>query len=366
MKQSEIQIFSNGEIKEELAALPRYFERYDTMGGINNRHLPKFEQKFSKLTGRTATSVNGCTNGIYLALKRLNLQGDPVLVPPVTFFGVGSSIVKAGGIPIYTRTTKDGLMDVGSCIDALDTKFFGKKPIAVIPCHINSRYNDPTRLNGMLEIIEDAASAFGTLTAAGKCVVGSTNNVSVISFSYGKPLTAGEGGMIFSDEKTSRWVKGHRYCGLENMDGMYGYGVFNVTDPDLKFPYQAVSAMLILEKLKRFDEQLARRREIALYYETTFGKHNGVSLYANGNQLTFMLMTDKRDAVQSYLSEAGIKSYYNHRPMYKLDAFAHYPGVDGYIASTEHYFNRVLHIPCRHDLTDIEVQYIAEKVKQVL
>lgn len=365
LKQSEIQIFSNGEIKEELAALPRYFERYDTMGGINNRHLPKFEEKFSRITKRTATSINGCTNGIYLALKRLNLNGDPVLVPPVTFFGVGSSIVKAGGIPVYTRTTPEGLMDVESCLEVVDKKFFGKKPKAVIPCHINSRFNDPRKLNGVIEIVEDAASAFGTTTPEGECIVASTPNISIISFSYGKPLTAGEGGMIFSDEEVSRWIKGHRYCGLENMDGMYGYGVFNVTDPDLKFPYQAVSAMLIMEKLKRFDQQLKRRREIATYYQERFGYLNEIQLYENGNQLTFMIMNTQRDRIQNYLTEKGIKSYLNHRPMYKLDAFAHYPGVASFVETTEHYFNRVLHIPCRHDLSDSDVEYIADSMRDI-
>lgn len=362
----EIQIFSNGEIKEELAALPRYFERFDTMGGINNRHLPKFEEKFSRLTGRTATAVNGCTNGIYLALKRLNLQGDPVLVPPVTFFGVGASILKAGGVPVYTRTTEDGLMDTDSCVQALDQRFFGKKPKAVIPCHINSRFNDYRKLNGLIEVVEDAASAFGTKTPEGECSIASTKNVSIISFSYGKPLTAGEGGMIFSDADTSRWIKGHRYCGLENMDGMYGYGVFNVIEPDLKFPYQAVSAMLILEKLKRFDSQLARRREIALFYQQELGSKNEVEFYGNGNQLTYMLLTRNREKVQACLNEAGIKSYYNHRPMYKLDAFKDYPGVDGFMDTTENYFSRVLHIPCRHDLSDTQVEYIAETVKGTL
>jgi len=366
LKQLEIQIFSNGEIKEELAALPRYFERYDTMGGINNRHLPKFELKFTKLTGRTATVINSCTNGIYLALKKLNLNGDPVLVPPVTFFGVGASILKAGGIPIYTRTTRDGLMDVDSCLEMLDQRFMGKKPKAVIPCHINSRYNDPSALNGKISIIEDAASAYGTLTPSGQCIVGSTNNISIISFSYGKPLTAGEGGMVFSDDDTSRWIKGHRYCGLENMDGMYGYGVFNVVDPDLKFPYQAVSAMLILEKLKRFEEQLARRRAIASFYNQQVGHLNDAVLYEQGNQLTYMILSTKRDNIQKHLNDAGIKSYFNHRPMYYLDAFKHYPGAESFIASTEAYFSDVLHIPCRHDLSDAEVEYITDKVKEAL
>jgi hypothetical protein len=71
------------------------------------------------------------------------------------------AIIKAGGIPIYSRSDKHGLMDVDSVLEILDTKFYGKKPKAVIPCHINSRHNDVERLQGLIDIIEDAAPAYG-------------------------------------------------------------------------------------------------------------------------------------------------------------------------------------------------------------
>ena len=229
-----IELYSLGDIKQELTVLPKYFERLDTMGGVNNRHIPKLEQKFTHLAGRTATSINSCTNGVYLALKRLNLQNDPVFVPPITFFGIGSSIIRAGGIPVFTRTDKHGLMDVDSLVDHLDHSWPGKAKVAVA-CHINSRYNDIRPLQGQIDLIEDAAPSFGTKDPDGKCLIANSTNVSIISFSYGKPLTAGEGGMMFSDQDTAKWIRGHRYCGLENLDGQYGYGIFNVRDPDLSF-----------------------------------------------------------------------------------------------------------------------------------
>lgn len=364
-----IEIYSIGDIKEELAALPKYFERLDTMGGVNNRHIPKLEDKFSKLTKRSATLVNSCTNGVYLALKQLNLNDTPVIVPPITFFGIGSSIIKAGGIPVYSRTDKHGLMDVDSVLEILDTKFFGKKPAAVVPCHINSRHNDVERLQGLIDLIEDAAPAYGVKDKNGNCIVSNSKNVSIVSFSYGKPLTAGEGGVIISNAETSQWIKGHRYCGLENLDGLYGYGVFNVSEPDLKFPFHALGAMLISEKLRKVESQLARRTEIATYYQQAFGERNIADFYANGNHVTYMILatdTEHRNMIQQTLTDSGIRSYYNHRPMYMLDAFKDYPGATGYKETTEAYFNRVLHIPSRNDLTDTEVELIAETVKKVL
>jgi len=185
-----IQIYSLGEIKQELGTMSKYFERLDTLGGVNNRHIPKLEEKFSTMTNRVATSINSCTNGIYLALKSLNLNNDPVFVPPVTFFGVGATIIKAGGIPVFTRTDKHGLMDVDSVADYLDHKWPNKAK-AVIPCHINSRHNDVSQIQNKINIIEDSAPSFGTQDKHGNCIVSSSSNISIISFSYGKPLVTG-------------------------------------------------------------------------------------------------------------------------------------------------------------------------------
>lgn len=363
-----IQLYSLGNIKEELAVLPKYFERLDTLGGVNNRHIPKLEQKFSELTDRTATSVNSCTNGVYLALKKFNLKNTPVFVPPVTFFGIGSSIVKAGGIPVFTKTDKHGLMDVKSVAEYLDHAWPDKASVA-IPCHINSRYNDITAIQDQIGIVEDAAPSFGTQDRDNKCIVSHSKNISIISFSYGKPLTAGEGGIIFSDSETSKWIKGHRYCGLDNLDGMYGYGVFNVHEPDLKFPFHALGGMLIWEKLKTFKESLSKRRLIAEYYEQNFGSKHDAEFYAQGNQVTYMLLCkdiNQRNQVQTLLEANNIKTYYNHRPMFLLDAFKNCQGIPGYKESAMQYFDRVLHIPCRHDLTDSEVEHIMQTTRKAL
>ena len=122
-----IELFSLGNIKEELTLLPKYFKSDDTLGGANNRHIPHLEKKFSERSRRVATSVNSCTNGIYLALRKLNLDQDPVLIPPIIFFGIGASVIKAGGIPVLSSVDANGIMCEKSVERALNSKFFGKK-----------------------------------------------------------------------------------------------------------------------------------------------------------------------------------------------------------------------------------------------
>lgn len=358
-----IELFSLGDIKTELQQLSRVVNVDDTLGGVNNRHIPHMEKKFSHLTGRDAAAVNSCTNGLYLSLRRLNLNQDPVLLPPIVFFGVAGAVQRAGGIPILSRTDKDGLMDLGRMDEILSKEFDGKKIKAVIPAHINGRYVDVDAIEKSVTIIEDSAPAFGVTKKNGRCLISDTNNVSVISFSFAKPLTAGEGGVIFSDPEMGKWIRSHRYCGLDDLVGRYGIGNFDVHDPELKFPFHALGANLISIKLKSFEKNLERRRRIAGFYnEYLADKHDAV-FYPGGNHLTYMISTLRRKKVEKALEEAGVGFYYNHRPVYRFSAFKNLPQLDDtVVSSTDAYFNRVLHIPAREDLSDAEV----EKIKTVV
>lgn len=355
-----IQIYSIGDIKKDLANVARLFESSDTLGGINSRHIKNLEEKFLHKCKRHSVFVNSCTNGIYLALKKLNLSGRFVIMPPITFFGIASAIIKAGGIPLYSRVDRYGLMDVSSILE-LTEKY---SVAAIIPSHINNRYVDVSMLNDF-NVIEDAAPAFGIKRLDGSCVVSDTVHTSVISFSYGKPLTAGEGGMIFTNSD-AEWYRGQRYCGLDNLDGQYGYGSFNVTEPELKFSNTSLSAALVSNKLRSLEANLEKAKNIAKYYHSEFGDMQENDLYINGNHQTYVISSEYKNKIAQYLLEKDIKSYSSHRPVYWNSSFKNFSGALRYKATSENYFAKVLHIPCRHDLTDSEVNLIAETVKKAI
>lgn len=356
-----VQIYSIGDVKKDLANVGRLFESSDTLGGINSRHITAIEQKFYTKTNRKSVFVNSCTNGIYLALKKLNLNGRFVIMPPITFFGIASAILKANGIPLYSRVDKYGLMDVSS-IHELIEKY---DVAAIIPSYINNRYVDLPDFDN-IKVIEDAAPAFGMKRTDGSCVISNSNNISVISFSYGKPLTAGEGGMVFTNNNDEDWYRGQRYCGLDNLNGQYGYGKFNVTDYDLKFANTAISAALVMNKFRSLETNVERARNIAKFYHREFGDMHECDLYVNGNHQTYMILSEYKNNIEKELSNKDIKSYSNHRPVYYNDAFKSFSGAVKYKGTTDMYFSKVLHIPCRYDLTDSEVNLIAETVKKAI
>jgi dTDP-4-amino-4,6-dideoxygalactose transaminase len=352
------QIYSIGDIKKDLLNVGRLFESSDTLGGINSRHIKSLEEKFKNRTGRDSVFVSSCTNGIYLALKKLNLQNEYVIMPPITFFGIASAIIKAGGIPLYSRVDEYGLMDIQSVYELLEQY----NVRAIIPSHINNRYVDIPKLDVI--VIEDAAPAFGMKRVDNSCVVSDTTNTSVISFSYGKPLTAGEGGMILGDD--SNWYRGQRYCGLMNVDGQYGYGTFNVEEPELKLSNTALSAAMVITKLRSLEETINRAKNIAKYYNDEFGQMQDSELYENGNHQTFVILSERKIEINQLLEKNNVKSYSSHRPVYLNTAFSMFDGAIRYKATSEKYFNKILHIPCRSDLSDDEVNLIASTVKKAL
>jgi len=352
------QIYSIGDIKKDLQNVGRLFESSDTLGGINSRHIKSLEEKFKNKTGRDSVFVSSCTNGIYLALKKLNLQNEYVIMPPITFFGIASAIIKAGGIPLYSRVNEYGLMDIESVYELIDQY----KVRAIIPSHINNRYVDIPKLDVI--VIEDAAPAFGMKRIDNSCVVADTTNTSVISFSYGKPLTAGEGGMVLGDD--ANWYRGQRYCGLMNVNGQYGYGTFNVEEPELKLSNTAISAALVMNKMRSLEQNIERARSIAKYYNSVFGKMQESELYENGNHQTFVILSERKTEINQLLEKNNVKSYYSHRPVYLNDAFSNFNGAIRYKTTSQNYFNKILHIPCRSDLSNDEVNLIANTVKQAL
>lgn len=355
-----IEIYSIGDIKKDLYNAARMFESEDTLGGINSRHIKSLEQHFYKKTKRHSILVSSCTNGIYLCLKKLNPKSRYVIIPPITFFGIASCVVKAGYIPLYSRVDKYGLMDVNSVVELIDEY----QAAVIIPSHINNRYVDLSTLNDFnLDIIEDAAPGYGIKRSDNSCLISDTKNTSVISFSYGKPLTAGEGGMIFT-EVDDNWYRGQRYCGLDNLDGLYGYSNFNVTNPELKLSSTAINAVIVMNKLRTIEKNITKSKDIAKYYDREFGELHENDLYLNGNHQTYIITSEYTDKIMQTLSEAGIKSYKSHRPIYYNDAFNAFKGANRYKSSAENYFHKVLHIPCRYDLSDTEVNYIADTVKK--
>lgn len=343
-----INIYSVPHLKKNLLQLPKFFSDTDMLGGVKSRHVIKLEEKFSRKE-KQAIAVNHCTTGLKLALKRY--APTTVVVPAVIFFGVIGAVLEAGHDFILAPVDMVGNLDQAA-LENLPENFI------IMNVHMNSRVSD-LRNFSHLNIIDDAASAFGGTFIDGTDLIFDTPFDVVISFSYGKPLTAGEGGMIFSKNNVE-YYKSKRYCGIKNLTGVYGISDFEIDEISTKAPFNALGASLVSLQLEKFYDDLAIRKKNSLEFDQ-MAIFNKSKTCLNGVSLTYFMNFDsfaQRELAKEYLNTNGIQSYLNHKPVFMYNAFKDCKMLERAKESAEEYYSKVLHIACRSDLSELEVEHI--------
>ena len=162
-----------------------------------------FEKEFAKyFDSKFAIALSNGTVAIDLALKALNIhKGDEVIVTSRTFVASVSSIVNAGGIPIFADVCLNSQNFRSSNISNLispKTKAILCVHLAGWPCEMDNIMKIADKHK--LFVIEDCAQAHGA-KYKGKSV-GSIGHIGCWSFCQDKIMTTGgEGGMVTTNSK---------------------------------------------------------------------------------------------------------------------------------------------------------------------
>jgi len=167
-------------------------------GGENVKALEKeFVETLIKnnFSDHKALAINSCTSALIVACMAIELKkGDEVIVTPWSMSCSATAPMICGATPIFTDIGKDDF-----CLDPKDIKNkITKKTKAIIVVDLfgqpfKEEINEIAKENN-LYIIEDAAQAIGSYR--GDVPAGFLGDIGCFSFTQGKHLTAGEGGMI--------------------------------------------------------------------------------------------------------------------------------------------------------------------------
>lgn len=167
------------------------------------------EDEFSKLVGHDfAVAVNSCGSAIFMALKAAGVEhGHEVFTNAFTFTAVPSSIVHAGGTPIYVECTDQYVIDV----DDLE-KQIAAHPNAkcFVLSHMRGHIADMERIQQVCDdagicLIEDCAHALGCTWRKDDInediQVGHFGRIACFSSQSYKMLNSGEGGIITTNDE---------------------------------------------------------------------------------------------------------------------------------------------------------------------
>ncbi|HEX8747483.1 MAG TPA: DegT/DnrJ/EryC1/StrS family aminotransferase [Pyrinomonadaceae bacterium] len=347
-------------IKEEVdAAVMRVLGNASFVLG---REVAAFEESFAEYTGaRHCVGVSNGTAAIQLALTACGIgAGDEVIVPANTFFATAEAVSTAGATPVFVDADPVSYTIDPRQVEAAITP----ATRAIIPVHL---YGQAADLDAVLEIarrrnllvIEDAAQAHGALYRGRR--VGTFGHAAAFSFYPGKNLGAyGEGGaVVTNDEAVARKVRLLRDHGSERK---YHHEIIGYN-----FRLEGIQGAVLSVKLRHLERWNELRREHASRYNALL-EGAGLVLpeelaYARHVYHLYVVQSEERDALQADLNGAGVQTGIHYPvPIHLQPAYAFLGHARGSFPETERQAARVLSLPMFPELTDEQMNAVAENI----
>ena len=325
--------------------------------------LKKFEENIAAFIGtRYAVGVSSGTDALILSLKAAGIGlGAEVITVAHTFVATVAAVVHCGATPVLVDISDDYNMNVDLLKQAITPK-----TRAVIPVHLNGRICDMSRLmeitnkHGLI-VIEDAAQALGASVDNRKC--GTLGLTSCFSFYPAKILgCAGDGGLVAtSDDDIATKIRLYRNHGVDRATGdILFYGFTNRLDN--------LQAAILDVKLKHLPQWIERRRELAKLYEDGLSAIPEIKTPPPPQQgryfdvyQNYVVRAQERDRLVKYLNEQGVEtliSWPKPTHHHKRLGLGHF-----HLPKTEQISNEVLSLPMYPELSDEQVDYVAEAIR---
>lgn len=362
---------------------------------IMGKNVTEFEKEFANYIGtKHAISVGNGTDALVIALKALGIgEGDEVITSTFTYFASAECISAVGATPVFVDVEKDTFNIDPDKIEEKITE----RTKAIIPVHIFGQSADMDKINIIakkhnLKVIEDACQAVGA-KYKGK-MIGTLSDVACFSFFPTKNLScAGDGGMIVtSDDNVATIAIALRTHG-SGETGQKAYNLLNniteevvtsksgddtVYNPLKYYNYligynsrlDAIQAAILRVKLPYLDKWNSRRKEIAKIYDEELIDSNVITPIVREENDTvyhqYVLQSDNREEMLAKLKEKGIATgVYYPVPLHLQKVYTDLGYKEGDMPVAEYLSHRTFAIPVYPELSEEQIQYIVDSIKNV-
>lgn len=351
-----------------------------------------FEQEFAEYVGaQYAVGLNSCTAGLHLSLVVSGIgAGDEVIVPSLTFGATANVVEHVGARPVLVDVDATALtIDVNAVERAITPR-----TRAVIPVHYGGMPSDLDALHALADargitVIEDAAHAIGA-KYKGRAV-GSISPLTNFSFYANKNLSTAEGGMVTTDDAAlEEKLRVYHLHGLSRdawkRYHTQEYTLSQVVAPGYKYNMTDLQASLGIHQLRKQEKFIARREQIASFYDEAFSEifppeldglvwtpprpHDGLSrnvlhLYPILIDVT-RLSVSRNHIISALLAEnIGASMHFNplHMMPYYRDTYGYQPND---FPNAQRVAEREISLPIQPQITDDDAQDVVNAVKKVL
>jgi dTDP-4-amino-4,6-dideoxygalactose transaminase len=298
-----------------------------------------FERAFAEHLGvRHVVATSSCTAALHLAYAAAGVgPDDEVVVPAVTFVATAAAARYCGARPILAEVV--GQEDLG--IDPVDVeRRITERTKAVCAVHFAGYPADVDALRQLCEargiaLIEDAAHSPSASQRGGHRKLGSFGLAAAFSFFSNKVLSCGEGGALATDDDdVAAFARSRRSHAMTSgtWDRHRGHAMgYDVVGLGYNYRLDEPRAALLLARLPRLEDDIARRRELVRRYRELLRDVPGLTLPYSDEDVecsscyVMPVMVDEpgaRDAVRAVLAERGVQTSVLYPAIHEFSDYA--------------------------------------------
>lgn len=352
-------------------------------------YITKLEKELAKfLEVENVAACQSGTSALHLSLVEADIKpGDVVIVPPLTFIAAVNPVKYQFATPVFIDC------DDSFCMDPIKLRSFceeecewdgktlqykGSMVKALVVVHVFGNMADmesimETAEKYNLKVIEDATEALGTKYTKGKFAgkyAGTIGDFGCYSFNGNKIITTGGGGAVTASD--SKVVDHIRFLSTQAKTDPHYY-----IHDEIGYNYRMTNlqAALGVAQMEELPEFIGRKQNnYELYKELFEGFEYGELMpFRSGTDSNkwFYSININRDHITATMREIittlhdkGIET----RAIWGLiNEQKPYEGEETYkLEKAPYYANRILNIPSSTQITEEEIRYVAEQVKQLL
>lgn len=362
----------------------------------------EFEKQIAEYCGvKKAVCLNSATACLEMALRLLGIgPGDEVITSAYTYTASASVIAHVGAKIVLVDVAPDSYeMDLKQLEDAIteNTKAIIPVDLAGVMCDYDklkeialkkkNLFKPVNKLQekiGRIAIVADGAHALGAARNGKRC--GQAADFTSFSFHAVKNLTTAEGGalvwneiegidsevlykqmMLFSLHGQSKDALAKTQLGAWEYDIVAPYYKCNMTD---------IMAAIGLGQLKRYPKLLLRRKEIIDRYNkgladlpVTVLQHYGDDFASSGHLYLVRVKGKNRqecNEIITRMAEKGVATNVHYKPLPMLTAYKEMGFNIKDFPNAYAMFENEITLPLHTRLTDEEVEYVIDTLKEAI
>ncbi|MBI5742117.1 MAG: DegT/DnrJ/EryC1/StrS family aminotransferase [Nitrospirae bacterium] len=359
-------------IKDEIDTAIK--EIIDDCAFIGGEEVERFERAFAEACGsKYCVSVGNGTDALFIAMKLAGIgEGDEVITVANSYFATAEAITMTGARPVFVDCDPDTFnMDVIKLKECLEKKANGRdmRVKAMVPVHLYGRVAEMGQILGLaekynLKVIEDCAQAHLAEYEGKKS--GSIGDAGCFSFYPSKNLGAfgDAGAIVTNNEELAMRMRMFANHGQASRYDHRCEGVNSRLD--------GIQAAVLNIKLKYLAKWSDERYKNALLYHKYLGNTDGIVLpevpLAGSHVFhLFVVRLKNRDNIMLRLKEMGVPTIV-HYPIAlpNLNVYKHLVCPPGAFPVATAYQDEILSLPMFPELTEEEIKYVAECIKDTL